>query len=74
MLSTHDMAAHLHDHVEQALPILHVAGAHQRKGDSWVEVRSRDVGKGVDCVHSTGEMCVLSCVHQVERACGMLQC
>jgi hypothetical protein len=40
---------HLHDHVQQALPPLHVPRAHQGKGHGRVEVRSRDVGKGVDC-------------------------
>lgn len=46
-------SSHLHDHVEQALPPLHVAGAHERKGDGRVEVRARDVGKGVDCMWSS---------------------
>lgn len=40
---------HLHDHVQQALPPLHVPSAHQCKGDSRVEVGPRNVGKGINC-------------------------
>jgi hypothetical protein len=43
------ICTHLHDHVQQALPPLHVASAHQREGHSRVEVRTRHVGEGVNC-------------------------
>lgn len=51
------IASHLHDHVQQPLPPLHVTSAHQGKADSRVEVGSRDVCKGVNC---TAEMSAAS--------------